>query len=51
MYLSNFGDGVDARLTPKALEVFNALGGPNEAAYLEWAKGVIGISDWSQVIH
>ncbi len=51
MYLSNFGDGVDARLTPKALEVFNALGGPNEAAYLEWAKSVIGISDWAQVIH
>ena len=51
MYLSNFGDGVDARLTPKALEVFNALGSPNEAAYLEWAKGIIGISDWSQVIH
>ncbi len=51
MYLSNFGDGVDARLTPKALEVFNALGTPQEAAYLEWAKGIIGISDWGQVIH
>ncbi|MDD3369204.1 MAG: DUF5722 domain-containing protein [Lachnospiraceae bacterium] len=51
IYLSNLGDGVDSRLTGKALEVYNALGTPNEAAYMEWAKAYIGISDWGQILH
>lgn len=50
MYLSNAGYGVDSTLSPKALEVFNALGTPNEATYMNWAKSYIGISNWGQVI-
>ena len=50
MYLPNFGDGVDARLAGQGLAVYNAMGTPDEAGYLEWAKSVIGIADWSQVI-
>lgn len=50
MYLGNAGYGVDATLSPKALEAYNALGTGNEAAMMSWAKQVIGISDWSQVI-
>ena len=50
MYLSNLGDGVDSRLSGKALEVYNALGTPQEESYMEWAKSYIGISDWSQIL-
>lgn len=50
MYLSNAGYGVDSTLTPKAQEVFNALGTPNESNYMNWAKSYIGISNWGQVI-
>ena len=34
----------------KATEVYNNMGGPNDATYDAWAKSVIGISDWGQVL-
>lgn len=37
-------------LSGRALEVYNAMGTANESAYMDWAKGVIGISDWSQIL-
>jgi len=40
---------VDTRLSGKSQEVFNSMDS-NPAAYEEWAKSVIGITDWSQVI-
>lgn len=52
IYLNAYSsESVDTRLTNKAQEVFDSLGTDQEAAYEEWAKSVIGISDWSQVIH
>ncbi len=36
--------------TDKATEVYNNMGGPNDATYDAWAKSVIGISDWGQVL-
>lgn len=50
MYLNGCGDGVDSRLTGQALTMYNSLGTANEAAMLEWAKQVIGISDWNQIL-
>lgn len=37
-------------LSNKAYEVYQNLGGSNESAYDEWAKAVIGISSWSDVL-
>ena len=34
----------------KATEVYNNMGGPNDATYDAWAKSVIGISDWGQIL-
>lgn len=50
MYLGNAGYGVNATLTPKAQAAFNSFGGADEANQMNWAKSVIGISDWSQII-
>lgn len=36
--------------TGKAMDVFNNMDGANAATYTEWAKSIIGIGDWSQVI-
>ncbi|MBQ1193431.1 MAG: hypothetical protein IIX45_04860 [Lachnospiraceae bacterium] len=41
---------VDTRLSGQAQQVYNSLGTASEATYDAWAKAVIGISDWSQVI-
>ncbi len=46
----NHGPGLDYTMIGKGAEVYASFGTPQEAAYMEWAKGVIGISDWSQVI-
>ncbi len=42
--------GLNSVLTPKAQEVFNNMGGPNNAAYDAYARSVIGISSWGQVL-
>lgn len=46
----NHGPGLDYTMTGQAQAVYNSLGTANEEAYMEWAKGVIGISDWSQIL-
>ncbi len=46
----SFDDSTGARFTDKAWEVYNNMGGPNDAEYDAWAKGVIGISDWGQLL-
>lgn len=46
----NHGPGLDYTMTGQAKAVFDSLGTPNEDAYMEWAKGVIGISDWGQIL-
>ena len=51
IYLLSYSEPqVDTRLAGQAQMVYNSLGTPNEAVYDEWAKAVIGISDWAQVI-
>ncbi len=46
----NHGPGLDYTMTGQAKAVYDSLGTANEASYMEWAKSVIGISDWSQVL-
>ena len=46
----SFDDSTGARFTEKAWEIYNNMGGPNDAEYDAWAKSVIGISDWGQLI-
>lgn len=50
IYLNNLGDGVDSRLSERGWAAFESFGTPEEAAYMDWAKQYIGISDWSKVI-
>ena len=50
IYLNNLGDGVDSRLSERGWAAFESFGTPEEAAYMDWAKQYIGISDWSNVI-
>ena len=50
IYLDNLGDGVDSRLSERGWAAFNSFGTQEEAAYMDWAKQYIGISDWSKVI-
>ena len=49
IYLT-YSPGYGFELTGTAKDVFNNMQGPNAATYDEWAKAVIGISDWSQVL-
>lgn len=49
IYLTN-SPAYGFNLTQKAQEIYNNMEGPNTEAYSEWAKSVIGISDWSQVL-
>lgn len=46
----NHGPGLDYTMTGQAKAVYDSLGTPNEDAYMEWAKGVLGISDWGQIL-
>lgn len=41
---------LDTRLTGQAQVVYDSLGTPAEPTYDAWAKAVIGISDWAQVL-
>lgn len=50
LYLEYDVNGFYPTLKPKAREVWNALGTPEEEKYMTWAKQVIGITDWSQVL-
>lgn len=50
IYLNNLGDGVDSRLSERGWAAFNSFGTAEEAAYMDWAKQYIGITEWSQVI-
>ena len=51
IFLFNFSEAnLDTRLSGQSQAVFNSLGTPAEPAYEAWAKAVIGISDWAQVI-
>lgn len=46
----NHGPGLDYTMRGQAKLVYDALGTANEDAYMEWAKSVIGISDWNQIL-
>ncbi|MCR4788330.1 MAG: hypothetical protein K5888_07080 [Lachnospiraceae bacterium] len=50
MYLEYDVNGFYPTLQGKAIEVWNALGTDKEAEVMEWAKQVIGIKDWSEVL-
>ncbi len=41
---------IDTRLSGQSQAVYDSLGTQNEAACDAWAKSLIGISDWSQVL-
>ena len=41
---------IDTRLSGQSQVVYDSLGTVNETVYDAWAKAVIGISDWSQII-
>jgi hypothetical protein len=41
---------INGIFTPKALEVYENMDGPNAYQYDVWAKKVIGIRDWGQVL-
>ena len=47
-------DGADMSTNPslsgQSAAMWDALGTPNEAAYMQWAMSYLGISNWSQVI-
>ncbi|MCR4989469.1 MAG: hypothetical protein K6A38_01210 [Lachnospiraceae bacterium] len=50
MYLEYDVNGFFPTLKGKSLEVWNALGTDKEAEIMDWAKGVIGVKDWSEVL-
>ena len=41
---------INSIFSPKAAEVYANMDGANGAAYDAWAKSVIGISDWGQIL-
>lgn len=49
-YQANDPTSCDSRLQGQSQAIFSTLGTPADAQYDAWAKSVIGISDWSQVI-
>ncbi len=46
----NHGPGLDYTMNGQAKAVYDALGTASEATYMDWAKSVIGITDWNQVL-
>ena len=46
----SFDDSTGARFTQRAWDVYNSMGAANEAETDAWAKSVIGISDWGQIL-
>ncbi len=51
MYLLMYSDpGMDTRLDSFAQKVYDEMDGENSKLYLDWAKSVIGINDWSEII-
>lgn len=50
IYLTTPQPDVDFTLIGRARDVYNALGGPDEESYMNWAKAYIGISDWGQAL-
>ena len=50
MYLEFDVNGFFPTLQGKSIEVWNALGTDKEAEVMDWAKKVIGIKDWSEVL-
>lgn len=51
MYLLVYSDpGMDTRLDSFAQKVYDEMDGENSKLYLDWAKSVIGINDWSEII-
>lgn len=50
IYLNANSGSVNTTLTGQAQAVFESMDGANAAAQYEWAKSIIGISDWSQII-
>ena len=50
MYLEYDVNGFFPTLQGKSIEVWNALGTDKEAEVMDWAKKVIGIKDWAEVL-
>lgn len=51
IYLFAYNEAqVDTYLSDQSQLVFDSFGTPNEETYDVWAKALIGISDWSQVL-
>ncbi len=48
--LADSEPAIDTRLSGQSQFVYDSLGTPGEAACDAWAKSLIGISDWSQVL-
>lgn len=41
---------IDTRLSAQSQLVYDSIGTPSEAVYDAWAKAIIGISDWSEIL-
>lgn len=51
IYLLAYSEpGIDTRLSSQSQLVYDSIGTPSEAAYEAWAKALIGIGDWSEII-
>ena len=51
IYLLAYSEpGIDTRLSGQSQLLYDSIGTPNEPVYDAWAKTMIGISDWSEVI-
>ena len=51
IYLLAYSEpGIDTRLSEQSQLVYDSIGTPAEEVYDAWAKALIGINDWSEVI-
>lgn len=51
IYLLAYSEpGIDTRLSGQSKLLYDSIGTPDEPVYEEWAKAVIGISDWPEII-
>lgn len=51
IYLPVYSDpGMDSSLDAFSQEVYNGMDGEKSGFYMDWAKGFIGVQDWSEVL-
>ncbi len=51
IYLLAYSEpGIDTRLSGQSQAAYDSIGTPSEPIYETWAKSVIGINDWAEII-